>query len=908
MPITIDFEDITPFSNNNSLILTPNSRTQMALVGGYMQSKAVGDVVRAPNIISISQWLEQLWQSLSFNHSMPIIVADLELKTWLKELIVADPNWQLTNALGVAEKILEAYRNLTLWDKSLADLVNLETPENHYFVKWTQLLEAFLETNNLVPRFSIIKKLLSYSIVDYLPNQLVLVGFNQLNPLEESLLEFCKKQGTKIALIKPRKIEANISRIEALDLQQELEIAAIKAKELTLNSSDISVGVVVQQLSSCLPLIHQVFSECFQPQELLPWQALEKNLYNISAGQPLAELSMINSAIQLLQLQSRGLDLQALAFLKNSPFIFWGENEGSIKRFIHAQSLLAFNHYSLSYLLSAAEKEPKPELLELFITRINELKNREQYARPMLAWTNSWKSILSIWGWLDDYALQPKTQNSNAMDVNVSDNFDNKVKAEFLLALKESLTINHIYKKLSHAQAKDYLSQVLRQKVFQTPSDRTNIQILGVLEAAGLEFDQLIMVGFNRDNWPQKHKVNPFIPIAFQQENNMPGSSASREYEYAKDLSDSLLSSANEILITHSSNNDDELSSESALFSEFPLSTIHLDALLQCAETIKPDYEWVKDEKIDLSSAEIKGGAYLLSQYATCPFRAMSSFQLKIQSAEFPHKGIEPRIRGAWLHLVMELIWTKLKSQSALLELSENALLALVKESIDKAKLEFDAQLSATTSSEIVEIEIDKMISQIMQWLELDKQREPFEVATEIDKELVLGALKFKFRVDRIDTNSRGEIEIIDYKTGNVDVKKWLGKRPEEAQMPAYVLACQNETIGSLSYAKIKTGEVLSSGVWFDDKAKNGFRFIDRNLEGKKDRTKYILSNNQLIDLEQDLAQQWHANLVGIANKIVDGDMQVSPKNEIESCRYCEFEDFCRVGETQPIEMREANE
>jgi len=889
MPISINFDDIKPRLTPNTLILSPNSRTQKALVSGYMQQMVVGDVVRAPEIISISQWLEQLWQSVSFKQAMPRIVGELELKNWLKDLISSDEKWQLTNVLGVAEKVLEAYRNLTLWNKTLSDFESLETPENQYFVKWATLLEAFLTKNHLITRFSLIKFLLESELIEnYVPQQLLLVGFNQLNPLEESLLEYCRSHGVKVELLKPTPIDAKVARIEAIDLQQELQIAAAQSQLLTQADPEQSIGVVVQQLSSHLSSIHQIFSQQFSPQELLPWQPLEKTLYNVSAGQPLAEIPMINTAIQLLQLQPSGFDLQALAFLKNSPFIHWGENEGVIKRFIHQQSLLAFGHYSLSYLLAKIEKETEPDLLSVLTDRINELKDRDNYPRPIYAWIDNWKTILNVWGWSEGVCNKSFSEA------------DKNIQSAFYESFKDCLDISVIYQKLSNTQAKDYLFQVLRQKVFQLPSDRTNVQVLGVLEAAGLEFDQLIMVGFNRDNWPQKHKTNPFIPLLFQQQNNMPGSSASREYEYAKDLSGSLLSSAKNILITQSHADNDELSSASALFSDYPRSDLQLKSLLETDQIITPNYQWIKDEQIDLSSTEIKGGAYLLSQYATCPFRAMSSFQLKIKSAEQPHKGIEPRIRGAWLHLVMELLWERLKTQQALLEVSDDELVQMVTQLILKARVEFDAQLSASTSSEIVDIEIEKMLLQIMQWLALDKQREPFSVAPEVEKELELGALKFKFRIDRIDTGNNGAIEIIDYKTGGVDVKKWLSKRPEEAQMPAYVLACEEHNITGLSYAKLKTGEVLSSGVWFDEKATNGFRFIDRNIEGEKNRTKYILSNNQLVDLEQSLARQWRVNLKNIANKIVAGDMPVSPKNEIDSCRYCEFGDFCRISEAQP--------
>ncbi len=903
MPININFTEITPLLSEKTLILTPNSRTQKALISGFIEPLSLGDVVRAPHIISLSQWLDYLWQELSFIEVLPNLIGDLELKVWLKELILKEDHWQLTNALGVAEKVLEAYRNLSLWGKKISDVDSLDTPENQYFVLWITQLENFCSEKNLIPHFYMLAylsqrmaKLTQFFSPSHLPQQILLVGFNQFSPMEENFFDICKNLGIDTKIIQQKSVKNKISRVEVIDFKQELEVAAANALGFFKNKPEKSLGIVVQQLSNNIPMIHQVFSEYFQPQESLPWNPVEKTLYNVSAGQPLANLVMIDSAIKLLQLRTSGFELKTLYFFKNTPFIDWGEHEGVIKRFIHQQSLLSYANYSISYLLAAIEKEPQPALLERLGNRLYHLKELENYARPMSAWVDFWKNFLKSWGWLE---------NKSLIDAEL------QLEEAFYLSMKESLNISLIYQKLSSEQAKDYFFQVLRQKVFQVPSDRTNIHILGVLEAAGLEFDEIIMVGFNRDNWPQKNKINPFLPIKFQQDNNMPGSSAEREYLYAKSLSDSLLAGSEKTLITQSQT-EDGISAESPLFSGFPLLDLKLDSLLFKKTEIKPDYLWLKDENINVDKGKIKGGAYLLSLYASCPFKAMSSFQFKLRAAQKPQKGIEPKIRGAWVHLAMELLWLELKTQKILLSLNENEISQLVERCVLKAKEDFETPLSISCAVEVIEIETQKIQQQIIDWLVLDKNRDAFEVSTEVEKTLVIRELEFKFRIDRIDRNSSGGLEIIDYKTGNVDIKKWLGQRPEEAQMPAYVLACEDQAIHSLSYAKIKTGEICRSGVWFDAKDKSKFKFIEENAEGKKDKTKYLLLNPNLVEKDKSLTEQWRESLENLTDKIFLGDMPVSPKNSIESCRYCDFSDFCRVAEPQPkspdIEIASNNE
>ncbi|TQV86524.1 PD-(D/E)XK nuclease family protein [Aliikangiella coralliicola] len=903
MPISINYDELATLVDDSTLILTPNSRTQGAVVVGALKNEAERQVVRAPDVLSLSQWLQNLWQEISFIESIPSIIGNLELKTWLKEQIANTDNWQLTNELGVAEKALEAYRNLIQWELCIDDIEQAEVPEHHYFIRWSKQLESFLQDKALIPEFAITNFVLDRLdlVTDRLPTKIVLVGFNQLTPAEKSLFKKCQSFNIEVNEFTAKCSADKVSRIEVLDFRQEVEIAAAIARDSAADSSTTSVAVVVNQLASHLDLVHQIFSDYFQPDESLPWNSLKKCQYNVSAGQPIQQMPMVSAAVKIISFQSSGLDLQSLLFIKNTPYINWGAEEGSIKRFLYQQGLLAYAKYSYHYLINAIDQSPESSKLSVLRQRIDELQNRQNYSRTMTAWGDFWNSVLRQWGWCHEYDF---------------DEAEQKLLVEFKALIKQTSKLAIVYKKVKVNLAREFLLQLLKQTAFQLPSDRTNVHVLGVLEASGLVFDKTILVGFNRDNWPQKVKSNPFLPIAFQQANAMPSCSAEREFEYAQSLSQSLLQSASQIWITESVAADDELSTASPFFIRFPTEENINAQILEPLLPVTPDYHWRYDDNVELPAGKISGGAYLLGQYASCPFKAMARFQFQLRGTQQQVKGIEAKTKGAWLHRSMELLWDELKTQAKLLSLSPTEIKQQVARILETSKSEFESELFASAPAEIIDIEYQKLISQICEWLELEKTRKPFEVETEVDKSLRLGQLEFKFRVDRIDriTNDSeqqsGSIEIIDYKTGQTDFKKWLGKRPEEAQMPAYVLACSDEMIESLSYAKIKTGEISISGVWFneqksnqksDDKAdETTYRFLEKGLGQEKDKTKYLQSNAELIDRSASLAQQWKRNLEALVEKISSGDMPVSPKSRTESCRYCEFSAFCRISETQP--------
>lgn len=889
MPIAISFAELPTRFSQDELVLTPNSRTQKAVIAGYMASVSEGEVKEVPRVLSLSQWFDSLWQELSFVMPLPKVIGNLELKAWLKDTVSKSEDWQLTNELGVAEKVLEAYRNLCQWHLTLSSIPSCDSPENQYFILWCQQLEKFLEEQALVPQFVVVKFLVQHFelIKSVIPASICCVGFNQLSPLDSAFLDKCRESEVTIEDFYPRHERVEKFRVELAHFEAELEFAADLALQQTSQNPQLSIAVVVHQLANHLDKVHQIFSERFQAEEWKPWLGLEKIKYNVSAGQPLFDVPMINVALKILDFSQYQLDLQSLQLMKNSPFIDWGENGELVRSFIHEQVLAGYSKTSLVRLLKVLDNHANAEKLQLLKKRLFGLQKRPQGSRPMTAWIDVWKAELKSWGWSIPFE---------------GDALRSQLHSDMMAAFAECLSLANVSPVCRASQAREFLHQVLRQKSFQLASDRTNVHVLGMLEATGLQFERLILVGFNRENWPQKAKLNPFLPVIFQQKHQMPGSSAEREFSYAQDITSSLLQSAPQVWVTQHVTHESDVSTEMAFVSNVPIYEAEQFVKAKQVRLLEADYHWSVDEQVNISPQSVSGGAYLLSNYAACPFKALSRFYFKLRAGERVQKGVEAKVKGAWLHRAMEILWLELKNRDALLKLSDEELQEFIFGCLSKAQSEFESQLYAGAPEEIVQLEYEKLNQQILGWLEIEKQRPFFKVKTEVEKELQLADLQFRFRVDRIDTLDNEKIEIIDYKTGRTDVKKWLGARPDEAQMPAYVLACKDYQIESLSYAKLKTGEVSREGVWFDDDEKDTFQSSFRSIdkEETKDKTRYILAAQDLIDPSINLEQQWRISLTTIAENIIAGKMPVSPKNVNESCRYCEFIDFCRIRESQP--------
>jgi len=918
MTLSLDYRKLAPLIGANTLVLTPNARTQKAIYSGQLSSCTENQVIVSADIRSLSQWQEHLWVELSFYKVLPMKLSKLATKSWIEKLVNTESEWVLTNPSGVATKVLEAYQNLVQWELGLNDVVANESVEIDYFKSWIEKFEQLCQDKNLIVNFKILQ-LLRQHIDDLkasLPKHILLVGFNQLTPLQQSFFDALKDKNITIDKYNFKTDLQSANQINFTSLKDELMFAAHYANACVSSNSELKqkdkkssceldkkndvIGVVVEDLATNLGLVHQAFSHIFQPQEIEPWVSLSKPQYNVSAGFSLADQSLIKVALLLLNLKSNGITLEELHFLKNTPFICWGEQQANTKHFLHQLCLNPRKNYSIKFLQNKISSQDIPQELSVLAIRLAHVSDSNKKNKSIEDHISLWKETLACWQW-----GEPHTFFNNKKIDSLSD-FEIHAKKTFINVMDKCVSLSNLYDRLPFSESLGFLKQSTQQQTFQIPSDRSNVHVLGVLEASGLQFDKLIIVGFNRSNWPQKNKINPFLPLSLQRENNMPGSSADREYEYAKDLSNSLLSSAKKIIVTSSDVDANSSDTVAPFFSQLPkVETNHFIELASEVEHCS-DYQWIDDTRVDLSLENIRGGTYLLSDYAKCPFKAITNYQLNISAYQPIEIGIDPKTKGSWLHQTMELIWNRLASQKALLALSQNDLESLIFDSLKSAMQSHEAYLLAITDAEIIQLELTKLAGLIFEWLSLEKNRDEFSVEQlEKNDELALDDLKLSFRIDRIDRNNNNQVEIIDYKTGKTEIRNWFGVRPTEAQMPAYILAIRAKNISGLSYARIKTGEVAQLGLYFksqenstDDVHKDEESIL--KIERNQQEIKKSALKNDGINSFNDLVSQWQRTLTRIANGITRGYMPVSPKDKNQSCLYCDYQAFCRIDEVQP--------
>jgi ATP-dependent helicase/nuclease subunit B len=490
---------------------------------------------------------------------------------------------------------------------------------------------------------------------------------------------------------------------------------------------------------------------------------------------------VVRSALLMLEFAQGALPLSRVGMLLRSPFLGGAEAEWSRRALLDAK-LRRKSLWDISVPMLRDSAESCPQLQRVLRRVENKLPTRDI------------DGLLEAFGWPGDRPLS-------------SDEFQTVEAWRDLLSSLASLDV--VVPALNFAQIIDWLHESAANTRFQVEDEGAPVQVMGMLEAAGLRFDHLWIMGLHDEALPAAANPNPFIPTALQRRHNLPHCSAARELEFAATLMQRLLRSAPDIVLSYPEREGDRTLAPSPLVAAG--LWMHVDE--QCADDWVVNmrtagmFEEIADETApEFVQRDSTGGASLFKDMAACPFRAFAKHRLGAKPMEDPDLGLSYRDRGTTVHKALEVVWHELGSQARLMELSSHELEALIAQGADAAV----AKLGPGIGRDLEKRRLQKLLRQ---WLEIEKSRPAFTVA-EIEAERVcaISGVQVKIRADRVDEIAGGREMILDYRTGQLKSHGWEGARPDEPQLPLYCVTNEQPVAGA-AFAIIRTGELRFRGL-----------------------------------------------------------------------------------------------
>ncbi|HSE00773.1 MAG TPA: hypothetical protein VLB72_08580, partial [Burkholderiales bacterium] len=330
------------------------------------------------------------------------------------------------------------------------------------------------------------------------PRALVYYGFDLVMPQQQALFDALAAAGCEVAEAGPEPAGGERLRLACADSADEIRRAAVWARARLEANGAARVGIIVPELAKHRSAIRRVFSAVMEPAYALPGSRHDTLPFNISLGEPLASYPLVNAAFLALELAGREIDFERASRLIRSPFIAGADSElarrARLDAWLRKRAEPALTLERLLALMARSDAGC-PTLAQRLAALAEFRKARLFGGQPPSAWARAISEALALVGFPGERGL---------------DSTEFQTLAKWHEVLAEFAALDFVVPRTGFADAMSRLRRMAADALFQPETLEVPIQVLGELEATGMQFDHLWVMGLSDDIWPRAPHPNPF--------------------------------------------------------------------------------------------------------------------------------------------------------------------------------------------------------------------------------------------------------------------------------------------------------------------------------------------------------------------------------------------------------------
>ncbi|KMP12112.1 hypothetical protein UZ36_02140 [Candidatus Nitromaritima sp. SCGC AAA799-C22] len=888
-------------SAQDTPVLTVNARLARRLL--FLNSERMRleekEVWETPEIVELQPWLRAQWAD-----SWPdrFILSNIQsVKIW-ESIIAGDSKyagsktpqgirkqWTLLNRRAAARHAAQAYRLIKEYKLTLSPETHSHARETELFLGWLKQYRKQLEEHGALDPADLIDAVRDGMKANRipLPEKIELCGFDEITPQLETWLDFLATQRVPVTL-KPDPRKAPTPALPASIPSENLQIRpCANGKEEAIRCArwirsvfkpGQTIGVVVPEMDEYRQWLTKELTAELAPSSVYPWRGDELP-FDISLGSPLADEPMIQTALHLFSVQNSSLPLPVFLYLLKNPYLKSGRVNAETRNKLEVDLLSEnFTTVYLNRIEIPGNREAAPDLHAL-ISKIRDFSENNEPLFPS-AWAQSLSGLLQELGWRNDSERSLTSREIQCLRT-------------WNECLDDLASLDPFLGKLSRRDTAGELQRIVTEKPFQVKTREQPIQVMGLLESAGMTFDHLWVMGCHADCLPAPPDPNPFLPVSLQKRKGLPHADPERELKFAEQSLRRLIESSHETVFSYpqwdkenrlkpspllsllSINETEDASGESHRIKDFMQTGRLLESWKDPSRLSPRDFELEKFTKRGLGA-----GYRVLKDQADCPFRAFAFHRLRAESLEMAEIDFDNRERGILIHKALELFWKEHKTRKNLLNLqNENKLSDALTRCVNEAMRENGGRL--VRQPRFSRLEEERSVRLLADWMDGELLRSDFIVSHEEKNDsIIIGKLKLKLRIDRIDTTPDGATLLIDYKTGQVKPNLWFTERIQDPQLPLY--ACKLDPQG-IAFAGIAKGKIQWHSVTDEKSSLKPIGKVPRNIPKETNW--------------QDLMDFWKTRLSALATEFIEGRLIIEPIKQDATCRNCGLHPLCRIGE-----------
>ncbi len=824
----------------------------------------------------------------------PVLLKPLqELVVWEEIIAESSSSGRLMRPRSAARAAMEAWRLCTEWRVPVdAGSPMWSGTDAAAFASWAASFENRLRRSGRIAPARLADIVREAALQKRLPPTagVLFTGFDDFSPQHRELIEALAGHGIFTGVEAFPSRSANAVRAGFPDEDAELAAAASWARSRIQADPGSRTGIIVNGLEKKRDAVCRVFGETLRPSSQFDVRGSERDLqnpaFNISMGLPLADNPLVRSALSILDMAGDLPAMDTISELLLSPFTNGADAEGSARARADAYlRKIKQPRLSAGQVLSRMESRRAPScplfcrMLAAFDRFCLDLPEKQSPE----AWSGTISDMTDIFGWPGD-----RTPDSG----------EYQAFGAWQDVLVRFAAAGDVVSDMSFADAAGLLRHLLDETLFQPETGDAGLQIMGLLEAGGEEFDALWIIGLNADNWPRPPAPNPFIPASLARRFDLPRATPAREAAFSGRITARLLASADTVVASWPLMSPG-LSGEAGLLPSALLEYLpEADGLSALAAEEGPDYRRILHASGELETLEdlwgppaakgslIGGGTGVLKAQSACPFSAFARYRLGAAPRDAPVNGIDAADRGTLVHRALEDVWRLLGDRDRLVAKTPEELTATIDSAVSGAVSAMARMRPNTFAGKLADMEADRLRELVFAWLKTDAARSFFEVE-ESEKRMTIdiAGIRIGTVADRIDRLANGRRVIIDYKTGSVSLTDWFSDRIAEPQLPLYCLVMEVPPAGVL-FGRVKKGAMKYVGIADDETIVLGVKAVADDG-----------SISHRFSCVADVVSCWQEALERIAKELAAGWAAVSPVSVNKSCRYCHLKSVCRIGE-----------
>ena len=837
-----------------------------------------------PEILAWDSWLHLLHrQMVAEGRATDLLLNDAQEHTLWRAIVSEDattsslrPVDALAESASIAWGLLYAYRGRSRLRSYIGN------SDTRVFTAWVAEFERRLKRGQLVSAAQLPERLREAVAAGQVavPAGLVLVGFDTKTPAQESLLASLKAASCEVEPL-ARTLDQPMPQLAAAASEQdELQACANWVRAKLEQNPGAQIAVVVPAIEPLRADIDRQFRLVLAP-ELNDIGSSAAGPYEFSLGVALAHTAVVSTAMNIVRWSQGALPLERISSLLLSRYFAAGDTDERLARaefdaFAVRRAKLLQPRLSVDALHRLASGSKAAPGIHQLINHLAAL--RSAFGTPELPllrthgeWAETIADMLSAAGWAPTALL---------------DSVEFQTRRKWESALDELATLDFDDQRVPFAQALSSLEHIAQRTLFAPESHHAPVQIMGPLESAGSNFDAIWFLRANDQEWSTLSSPNPLLPWPMQRDLHMPGGVPAHDAEVAQTITQRIASSAEEVVFSYARESADGPQRLSPALGGLTLHRFEGSGLVRDgADTPEIDLELVREPAIPRPPAVVlHGGAGVLEKQATCAFRAFAEARLFSTSLDAAVLGLDAGERGSIVHRVLQLFWTRVRSQADLLATPLDARDAVLDECIHEAIGERTRSPEPGWSKAYIETERQRLRNLLRPWLQYEaEERSPFVVKVVEDEhtDVTIGPVHLHVKVDRVDTwladgQPAGDI-ILDYKTGIANPADWLGDRPDAPQLPLYAVVAGTEQLAGVAFASVRPGK-------------------GREIRGLASRKEVLpkVPRDGVRDLQAQV-EEWRAVLTSLAEDFHAGKAEVRPKNYPDTCKYCQQRTLCRL-------------